>query len=104
MDEIRTDEVMVTEVTGTEDAECGFGLKDAGILAAILGAGYGIGKGAEALWGKVLKPKVITPFKEKRAAKKAAKKTEAAPQQEVVAEETKEPKGKKSEVEKSTKG
>ena len=102
MDEIRTEEVMAIETTGTEDAECGFGLKDAGILGGILIGGYGIGKGIEALWGKVIKPKVVDPLKEKAAQKKAAK-AEPVAQQEVVAEDAEKPKGKKK-SEESTKG
>ena len=57
-EEIRTEEVMDVEITGVDDANDKFGIKDGLILAGIGAAGYGFGKLTE----KVV-PKIVAKVK-----------------------------------------
>lgn len=74
-DEIRTEEVVVTDFMETEDANDGFTLKDGLILTGIAAVGYGVGKGIEYTTHKLV-PKItskVTNWKENRKLKKSGK-------------------------------
>lgn len=56
-DEIRTEEIEVTEINETEDAGSDFGAKDVGVLVLIAAGGYGVLRlteaGVKKAWPKV---------------------------------------------------
>lgn len=105
-DEIRTEDIVVTELEATDDVKEGLELKDYAILGGIMAAGAITYEGGKKIGKKtyqVCKEKVIPWAKEHNPFKKKESKAEETPEHE--AEEKKatgKSKGKKSETKEST--
>ena len=101
-DEIRTEDIVVTELEATDDVKEGLELKDYAILGGIMAAGAIVYEGGKKGY-RVCKEKVVPWAKEHNPFKKKESKAEETPEHE--AEEKKDTgksKGKKSETQEST--
>lgn len=101
-DEIRTEDVVVTELEATDDVKEGLELKDYAILGGIMAAGAIVYEGGKKVY-KLGKEKGLPWVKEHNPFKKKESKAEETPEHEAESKkDTGKSKGKKSETKEST--
>ena len=105
-EDIRTEDIVVTELEATDDVKEGLELKDYAILGGIMATGavtYEVGKKIGKKTYQVCTEKVIPWAKEHNPFKKKGSKAEETPEHEAESKkDTGKSKGKKSETKEST--
>lgn len=101
-DEIRTEDIVVTELEATDDVKEGLELKDYAILGGIMAAGAIVYEGGKKVY-KLGKEKAFPWVKEHNPFKKKESKAEETPEHEAESKkDTGKSKGKKSETKEPT--